>query len=114
MEYIKLPPYICANLEGRSSFARLGIEIHMTAGFIDPGFEGVLTLEIYNAGPSTVKLYPGMRIGQLRFEKTEIPEKTYDKKNDVKYKGFLEHNMSRQNFDYEVTQLIKWKKSNKN
>lgn len=43
MEYVKLPDYICGNLDGRSSFARLGIEIHMTAGFIDPGFERVIT-----------------------------------------------------------------------
>lgn len=106
MEYIKIPDYICANLEGRSSFARLGIEIHMTAGFIDPGFEGVLTFEIYNAGPSTVKLYPGMRIGQMRFEKTKVPIKPYGKKTTVKYKGLLEHNVSRQSMDYEVN-LIK-------
>ena len=66
MEYIKLPNNICGNLEGRSSFARLGLEIHMTAGFIDPGFEGVITFEIYNAGPTTIRLYPGMRIGQIR------------------------------------------------
>lgn len=112
MEYIKLPDYICANLEGRSSFARLGIEIHMTAGFIDPGFEGVLTLEIYNAGPSTVKLYPGMRIGQMRFEKTKIPSKPYGKKNTVKYKGLLEHNISRQSMDYEVKLINELKNRN--
>ena len=51
MEYLQLPDAISGELEGRSSFARLGLEIHMTAGFIDPGFEGVLTFEIFNAGP---------------------------------------------------------------
>ena len=104
MEYVKLPNNICGNLEGRSSFARLGLEIHMTAGFIDPGFEGVITLEIYNAGPTTIKLYPGMRIGQLRLEKNTIPQNTYDKK-DVKYKGLLEHNLSLQSKDVEVEMI---------
>lgn len=105
MEYIQLPNYICGNLEGRSSFARLGLEIHMTAGFIDPGFEGVITFEIYNAGPTTIRLYPGMRIGQLRFEQNSEPEKPYDKQN-VKYKGLLEHNVSLQSKDIEV-EIIK-------
>lgn len=101
MEYIKLPDTVCGNLEGRSSFARLGIEIHMTAGFIDPGFEGVITFEIYNSGPSAVRLYPGMRIGQLRFEVNEHPLRPYSK-HDVKYKGLLEHNLSLQSKDVEV------------
>lgn len=113
MEYIKLPDYICGNLEGRSSFARLGIEIHMTAGYIDPGFEGVLTFEIYNAGPTTVKLYPGIRLGQIRFEKTNIPQITYSKKHRVKYKGLLEHDISRQSKDFEV-ELIKKYNNSKN
>jgi dCTP deaminase len=105
MEYVKLPDSICGNLEGRSSFARLGIEIHMTAGFIDPGFEGVITFEIYNAGPTTVRLYPGMRIGQIRFEKNSVPDNPYNEQN-VKYKGLLEHNVSLQSKDIEV-ELIK-------
>lgn len=113
MEYIKLPDYICGNLDGRSSFARLGIEIHMTAGFIDPGFEGVITFEIYNAGPSTVMLYPGMRIGQLRFEKNSIPKERYAQKHTVKYKGLLEHDLSRQNKDFEVELIKEYYKVNK-
>lgn len=109
MEYVKLPDYVCGNLEGRSSFARLGIEIHMTAGYIDPGFEGVITFEIYNAGPSTVKLYPGMRIGQLRFDTNNLPATPYSKKHTVKYKGLLEHDLSRQNRDVEVELIKKYK-----
>ena len=108
MEYIKLPNNICGNLEGRSSFARLGLEIHMTAGFIDPGFEGVITFEIYNAGPTTIRLYPGMRIGQIRLEQNNDPIKTYGKK-DVKYKGLLEHNLSLQSKDVEVQLIKKYK-----
>lgn len=104
MEYVKLPNYLCGSLEGRSSFARLGIEIHMTAGFIDPGFEGVITLEIYNAGPIAVKLYPGTRIGQLRFEPSIKSDKGYDVKN-VKYKGAMEHGLSQQKVDPEMLRI---------
>ncbi|MDR0604080.1 MAG: dCTP deaminase [Bacteroidales bacterium] len=113
MEYIKLPDDICGNLEGRSSFARLGIEIHMTAGFVDPGFEGVITFEIHNAGPTTVRLYPGMRIGQIRFEKNSLPKETYSKRHTVKYKGLLEHDLSRQSKDFEVELIKQYKKREK-
>ena len=112
MEYISLPNNVCGDLEGRSSFARLGMEIHMTAGFIDPGFEGVITFEIYNAGPTTIKLYPGMRIGQLRLEQNTEPEMTYGKK-EVKYKGLLEHNLSLQSRDLEVELIRKYINKNK-
>jgi dCTP deaminase len=105
MEYIKLPDYISADLEGRSSFARLGIEIHMTAGFIDPGFEGVLTFEIFNAGPSPVRLYPGLRVGQLRFTRTSHPNYSYQKKRTAKYAGLLEYHKSKQSNDYEVQKI---------
>ncbi|MBR6091455.1 MAG: dCTP deaminase [Bacteroidales bacterium] len=109
MEYIKLPNNICGNLEGRSSFARLGLEIHMTAGFIDPGFEGVITFEIYNAGPTTIRLYPGMRIGQIRLEQNNEPRNKYGQKT-VKYKGLLEHNLSLQSEDVEVKLIRDYQK----
>ncbi|MEO7489018.1 MAG: dCTP deaminase [Ferruginibacter sp.] len=109
MEYIVLGKNIVADLEGRSSFARLGIEIHMTAGFIDPGFKGVLTFELFNAGPSPVKLYPGIRIGQLRFTRVNQPSKTYGK--SAKYGGLLEYYGSKQNSDGEVSKLAKIKKA---
>lgn len=111
MEYIKLCDYICAELEGRSSFARLGIEIHMTAGFIDPGFEGVITLEICNAGTLPVKLYPGMRIGQLRFLKNAMPEMKYSQRHHVKYKGLLEHHNSKQASDIEIERIREYLKN---
>jgi dCTP deaminase len=104
MEYIKLPDYLSADLEGRSSFARLGIEIHMTAGFVDPGFDGVLTFEIFNAGTNPVMLYPGYRIGQLRFMKISEPSVTYANRNP-KYKGLLEHRFSLQSKDYEIKKI---------
>jgi dCTP deaminase len=115
MEYIKLDETIAADLEGRSSFARLGIEIHMTAGFVDPGFEGVLTFEIFNTGPNPIKLYPGYRIGQLRFQVVNKPHKSYGKSQSSKYKGLLEHNISLQSMDYEIEKIInEINKENKN
>jgi dCTP deaminase len=109
MEYIKLPENIAAEIEGRSSFARLGLEIHMTAGFIDPGFEGVVTLEIYNAGPNPVKLFPGVRIAQLKFIPVNTPMSPYNKKHDAKYKGLLSHHTSMQFKDYEIVKIIEAK-----
>lgn len=105
MEYIKLPENISAEIEGRSSFARLGIEIHMTAGFIDPGFQGVVTLELFNAGPNPVKLYPGIRIGQLKLTPINLPFRPYNKKHAAKYKGLLSHHTSMQFKDYEVGRI---------
>ena len=101
MEYLDLPPDIAAELDGRSSYARLGIEIHMTAGFVDSGFSGVLTLEIFNAGPNPVKLFPGLRIGQLRFFQCLASGKPY-RDPDSKYRGLLAHTGSLHFKDYEI------------
>ncbi len=60
-EYVKLDPSIAARLEGKSSLGRLGILTHSTAGFIDPGFEGHITLELSNVSTLPVKLWPGMK-----------------------------------------------------
>jgi len=67
-EEITLPNDIVARVEGRSSLGRLGIVIHSTAGFVDAGFKGTITLEISNMNNVPVALYPGMRICQLAFE----------------------------------------------
>ena len=66
-EYVKLDASIAARLEGKSSLGRLGILTHSTAGFIDPGFEGHITLELSNVSTLPVKLWPGMKIGQMCF-----------------------------------------------
>ncbi|MFP3254133.1 MAG: dCTP deaminase [Hydrogenobaculum sp.] len=77
MEYIKLPEFITAFVEGRSSLGRLGLFIE-NAGWVDAGFEGQITLELYNANKYPIKLYKGMRICQLVFAKLdEIPSKVY-------------------------------------
>ncbi len=86
MEKLKLPDNLVARCEGRSSIGRLGIVIHSTAGFIDPGFEGTITLEIANINRMPVALYPGMRIGQFAFERMTGPaEMPYDRKPSSKY-----------------------------
>lgn len=109
MEYLDLPDFISAELDGRSSFARSGLQIHMTAGFVEPGFVGVLTYEIFNAGPNPIRLFPGLRIGQLRFIPVEKPKFSYRNKRDAKYKGLLSHYRSKQDSDDEVSILSRAK-----
>lgn len=77
-ERIKLPRNIVGRVEGRSSVGRLGITVHVTAGFIDPNFEGNITLEIANLGNNNVMLYENMRIAQIVFEElAEEPKRVY-------------------------------------
>lgn len=64
-ERVKIPADLVAQVNGRSSIGRLGVIVHATAGFVDPGFEGQITLELSNVGPLPVRLYPGMRIAQI-------------------------------------------------
>ena len=66
-EQVTLPDDIAARLEGKSSLGRLGLLTHSTAGFIDPGFQGHVTLELSNVATLPIKLWPGMKIGQLCF-----------------------------------------------
>jgi dCTP deaminase len=72
-EVITLPDDIAGRLEGKSSLGRLGLLTHSTAGFIDPGFSGHITLELSNVANLPVKLYPGMKIGQLCLIKLSSP-----------------------------------------
>ncbi|KPC74987.1 deoxycytidine triphosphate deaminase, partial [Streptomyces sp. NRRL WC-3753] len=64
-EVISLPDDLASRLEGKSSLGRLGLVTHSTAGFIDPGFSGHVTLELSNLATLPIKLWPGMKIGQL-------------------------------------------------
>src|ERR671919_2021516 len=66
-EYVRLPHDLVARLEGKSSLGRLGLLIHSTAGYVDPGFEGHLTLELSNVANLPITIYPGMKIGQISF-----------------------------------------------
>ncbi len=66
-ERVKLPNDLVARLEGKSSLGRLGLLIHSTAGFVDAGWDGQLTLELSNVANLPITLYPGMKIGQISF-----------------------------------------------
>ena len=72
-EFVTLPNDIAARLEGKSSLGRLGLLTHSTAGFVDPGFKGHVTLELSNTATLPIKLWPGMKIGQLCFFKLTSP-----------------------------------------
>lgn len=72
-ECVTLPDDIAARLEGKSSLGRLGLLTHSTAGFVDPGFNGHVTLELSNVATLPIKLWPGMKIGQLCFFKLSSP-----------------------------------------
>lgn len=88
LETVNVPKDLVARVEGRSSYGRLGIIIHATAGFVDPGFEGDITLEIQNLGNAPVKLYPEDRVCQIVFETmTSDAENPYGDKKDTKYMG---------------------------
>jgi dCTP deaminase len=72
-ERVALPDDLVARLEGKSSLGRLGLLIHSTAGFVDAGFDGHLTLELSNVANLPITLYPGMRIGQISFLEMTTP-----------------------------------------
>lgn len=78
LERVSLPDTLAARLEGKSSLGRLGLITHSTAGFIDPGFEGHVTLELSNLATLPLKLWPGMKVGQLAvFELSSPAEHPY-------------------------------------
>lgn len=103
-EKITVPDDLVVRVEGRSSLGRLGIIVHSTAGFVDPGFSGTITLEISNLNRLPVALYPGMRVCQLAFEmmssKAEMP---YHKKPGSKYQNQMLPEESRLAMDAEFT-----------
>ena len=76
LEVVGLADDIVARLEGKSSLGRLGLLIHSTAGFIDPGFKGQVTLELSNVANLPIKIYPGMKIGQISFYQMTTPADT--------------------------------------
>ncbi len=72
-ERVRLPDNLVARLEGKSSLGRLGLLIHSTAGFVDAGWDGHLTLELSNVANLPITLYPGMKIGQISFLRMTTP-----------------------------------------
>lgn len=88
IEKFTIPDDLVAQLMGRSSIGRLGIIVHATAGFIDPGFSGFITLEMTNVANIPIALYPGMRIGQVSFTRLTTPAAhPYSPKRGSKYSG---------------------------
>src|ERR1700756_3276895 len=73
LEWVELPEDIVARIEGKSSLGRLGLIVHATAGFCDPGWKGTLTLELNNLTRVPIKLYPGLEIAQLSFMTLDQP-----------------------------------------
>ncbi len=88
VERFTLPDNLLARLEGRSSLGRLGIVVHSTASIFEPGWDGVVVMELGNLGRMPVALYPGMRVCALTFEELSSPaEIPYNKKKSAKYSG---------------------------
>ena len=88
-ELVTLPDDLVGRIEGKSSLGRIGLLVHATAGFCDPGFSGHLTLELSNVANLPIRLYPGMKIGQVSFfEMTTPADNPYGKKSlGSKYQG---------------------------
>jgi dCTP deaminase len=89
LEWVELPDDLVARLEGKSSLGRLGLLIHSTAGYVDPGWKGNLTLELSNVANLPIALYKGMRIGQISFLKmSSAVERPYGSRElGSKYQG---------------------------
>ncbi|MBM3258542.1 MAG: dCTP deaminase [Candidatus Sericytochromatia bacterium] len=87
LEFVRIPEDISVRVEGRSSWGRLGLLIHATAGFVDPGFAGSITFELNNISRVPIALYPGVRIAQLCFFEGRPTGLPYDRKTYTKYSG---------------------------
>ncbi len=97
LERVRLPSDLVARLEGKSSLGRLGLLIHSTAGFVDAGFEGNLTLELSNVANLPITIYHGMPIGQISFMRMDGPVETPygSEQTGSKYQGQAEPTPSR-------------------
>ena len=89
LERLTLGVDLVARLEGKSSLGRLGLQVHSTAGFVDPGFDGHVTLELANVSNLPITLYAGMKVGQVSFlAMTTAAEKPYGSSGlGSKYQG---------------------------
>ena len=106
-EVVSLPDDVAARLEGKSSLGRLGLLTHSTAGFIDPGFSGHVTLELSNAATLPIKLWPGMKIGQLCFFRlSSASEHPYgSQKYGSRYQGQRGPTPSRSHTNFHRTKI---------
>lgn len=106
-ERVTLGEQIAARLEGKSSLGRLGLLTHSTAGFIDPGFSGHVTLELSNMATLPIKLWPGMKIGQFCFFRLSSPaEHAYgSQRYGSRYQGQRGPTPSRSFLNFHRTQI---------
>lgn len=106
-ERVRLGDAVAARLEGKSSLGRLGLLTHSTAGFIDPGFMGHVTLELSNMATLPIKLWPGMKVGQLCFFRLTSPaEHPYGSaKYGSRYQGQRGPTASRSHLNFRVTKV---------
>lgn len=101
-ETVEIPDDLLAHVEGRSSLGRLAIVVHATAGIVDPGYRGQITLELSNLGKAPVALKPGMRISQLTFTQLSSPAaRPYGKERGSKYQDQVGPQASRLQQDVE-------------
>jgi dCTP deaminase len=107
LEVVTLPDDLAARVEGKSSLGRLGLLTHATAGFVDPGFSGHVTLELANVATLPIKLYPGMKIGQLCFFRLSSPaEHPYgSEKYGSRYQGQRGPTPSRSYANFQRTRI---------
>ncbi len=104
VERIKLGSDLVGRVEGKSSLGRLGLIIHATAGYIDPGFEGNITLELSNVANLPIRLYPGMKVGQISFFAMSTPaDRPYGHPDlGSKYKGQTAPTASRMHLNFDT------------
>ena len=127
IENVELPDDVVARLEGKSSLARLGLMVHATAGYVDPGFKGQLTLEISNVARAKISIFYGMKISQISFLRMSTPaENPYGSKTlGSKYQGQSGPTPSRFHLNYkpgdprsrtypaDTTELRRWLEKSK-
>ena len=108
LERVVLPDDLVARLEGKSSLGRLGLLIHSTAGYVDPGWDGNLTLELSNVANLPITLYYGMKIGQISFQRMSSPvEVAYgDARIGSKYRGQRDPTASLYHRDFDRGRLL--------
>ena len=104
LEYVEVADDLVGRLEGKSSLGRLGLLIHSTAGYVDPGWKGRLTLELSNVANLPITLYPGMKIAQLSFLRLTTPaDRPYGTPElRSKYQGQMEPTPSRFHEDFRA------------
>jgi dCTP deaminase len=113
LEYIVLPNNLAGRLEGRSTWGRAGLQVHSTAGLIDPGFEGILTFELHNMGKLPLPLYAGIRIAQISFHRCAPVAQSYMSKSEAKYARSTEIRDTMFYEEYEYRRIRKWLRRSK-